>query len=78
MRSWREARITTEYMFTCLLYAGGGESGASYSLYVLGGNGMLVEHHLQPQKLLSAPDGEDAPIELTHYSKLCWRLMGSV
>lgn len=52
--------------------------GANYSLYVLGGNGVLVEHHLAPQKLPTAPDGEDAPIELQHFSKLCWRLMGFV
>ena len=55
---------------------GAGNDGASYSLYVLGGNGVLVEHCVLPQKLSTAPDGEDAPVELAHFSKLCWRLMG--
>ena len=49
-----------------------------YSLYVIGSNGDLVEHMLEPQKLTTAPDGEDAPIELTHLFKLCWKLLGYV
>ena len=51
------------------------EKTASYSLYVIGSNGVLTEHVLQPQKLSSATDGEDAPVELTRFAKTCWRLM---
>ena len=54
------------------------EKTASYSLYVVGSNGVLTEHVLQPQKLSSAADGEDAPIELARFPKTAWRLMGSV
>ena len=54
------------------------EKTASYSLYVVGSNGVLTEHVLQPQKLSSAADGEDAPIELTRFPKTAWRLMGYV
>ena len=54
------------------------EKTASYSLYVVGSNGVLTEHVLQPQKLSSAADGEDAPIELTRFPKTAWRLAGYV
>lgn len=71
---------TSRHLGTVLYHPPPGSTveGANYSLYVLGGNGVLVEHHLAPQKLPTAPDGEDAPIELQHFSKLCWRLMGFV
>lgn len=52
------------------------EKTASYSLYVIGSNGVLREHILQPQKLSTAMEGEDAPIELTRIAKTCWRLLG--
>ena len=54
------------------------EKTASYSLYVVGSNGVLTEHVLQLQKFSSAADGEDAPIELTRFPKTAWRLMGYV
>ena len=61
-----------------VLGSGGGreEGRSSYSLYILGANGVLVKHCLQPRKLESAPDGEDAPIMLHHHSQMQWRLMG--
>lgn len=52
------------------------EKTASYSLYVIGSNGVLTEHVLLPQRLSTATEGEDAPIELTRVAKTCWRLMG--
>ena len=52
------------------------ERTASYSLYVVGSNGVLTEHVLQPQKLSSAADGDDAPIELARLPRTAWRLMG--
>ena len=48
------------------------EKTASYSLYVVGSNEVLTEHILQPQRLSSAADGEDAPIELTRFPKTAW------
>ena len=60
------------------MFADSPNERAMYSLYVIGSNGDLVEHMLEPQKLTTAPDGEDAPIELTHLFKLCWKLLGYV
>lgn len=51
------------------------ERRVSYSLYILGGDGSLVEHSLKPQKATNANDGEDAPVELIHEPKFCWRLL---
>ncbi len=48
---------------------------AAYSLFVVGATGELTEHGLEPHKLTTAPDGEDAPIELTRTPKLCWKLL---
>ena len=69
--------------FCCLIislssYTDSPEKTASYSLYVVGSNGVLTEHVLQPQKLSSAADGEDAPVELARFPKTAWRLMGYV
>ena len=66
--------INTNNYYGCS--AAGAESGASYSLYVVGGNGVLVRHLLQPHKLDSAPEGDDAPIMLVHHAQICWRLLG--
>ena len=47
----------------------------TYSLYIFGGDGLLTEYLLEPQRINTATDGEDAPIELHHTPKLCWRLL---
>ena len=57
------------------MYLDFSEQCVSYSLYILGGDGSLIEHCLKPQKAVSANDGEDAPVELIHDLKLCWRLL---
>lgn len=51
------------------------EPGASYVLYVMGSNGVLTEHQLDPVRAAGMPEGDDAPIELAHQSCLCWRLL---
>lgn len=51
------------------------EQTASYSLYVVGSHGVLTEHLLEPRKATDAPEGEDAPIELGHQPRVCWRLL---
>eukprot|EP00731_Ephydatia_muelleri_P022445 Em0015g28a len=50
------------------------ETGAVYSLYVLG-NGTLTAHQLEPQQKAGTNEGDDAPIELLHTSKTCWKLL---
>ena len=46
-----------------------------YSLYVVGGNGTLTAHQLEPQQKAGTNEGDDAPIDLMHSSKLCWKLL---
>ena len=51
------------------------QSISNYSLYVLGGNGDVVEYIVEPRKASTANEGSDAPVELIQSPKLCWRLL---
>ena len=48
---------------------------SNYSLYVLGGNGDVIEYMVEPRKASTANEGSDAPVELIQSPKLCWRLL---
>ena len=48
---------------------------AADSLFILGSNGILTEHVLTPQKATGVPEGDDAPIELSHKPELEWNLL---
>ena len=50
---------------------------AVYSLFVVGGSGVVTHHSLQPRPHEDARDGDDAHIALDCHSHLCWRLLRS-
>ena len=58
-----------------VVFADTQEQGVVYRLSVLGTCGVLTEHCIVPQKLSSANDGDDAPIEVAHTPHLCWKLL---
>ena len=51
------------------------DQGVVYRLAILGAFGVLTEHCIVPQKLSTANDGDDAPIEVLHSPKMCWKLL---
>ena len=51
---------------------------ALYSLYVVGGSGVLTHYHLLPRPHEEAREGDDAPISLSCRPQICWRLLRSV
>ena len=59
----------------CVCKCIGFEEKVAYSLLVLGSDGVLTEHYLQPSKVPSANEGDDAPIGLEHSLKRCWKLL---
>ena len=50
---------------------------AVYSLFVVGGSGVVTHHSLQPHPHEDAREGDDAHIALDCHSHLCWRLLRS-
>ena len=63
------------YMCVCVHVCVGFEAKVGYGLLIVGSDGVLTEHYLQPYKAPSANEGEDAPIGLQHSIKRCWKFL---
>ena len=59
----------------CVCVCVGFEAKVGYGLLVVGSDGVLTEHYLQPYKAPSANEGDDAPIGLQHSIKRCWKFL---